>query len=252
VRLRLTHLLSYDLEGAPERDAVAREEQSGHRYFVPGRLPCGGCALCRRGLVSVCEAARSSLPENPEDSGALELPDRFIAPIDEPAEAARLDSEVAAAAGLVALAIHCTAAANLTPGDVSIWIGNSGIARTGAQLTAARGSRTLLVGDSALGDLPARLARETADTSTTGHQRSTRRIFVTRSDRDNLQAASQLADAGAWLVLIGRGPVRLGELILPPEARLAHVAGYHPDLIPEALALLRRGELTPPLGRQLP
>ena len=103
----------------------------------------------------------------------------------------------------------------------------------------------------AVGDLPARLASEAAEAAATGHQRSTRRLFVTRTDAGTLRAASQLADAGASLVVIGRGPVRLDALVLPPEARLAQVAGYHPDLVPEALALLRRSEVTPPRGRPL-
>jgi threonine dehydrogenase-like Zn-dependent dehydrogenase len=265
VRLRLTHLLTYDLDGAGarERDAVARDEESGQRFFVPGRLPCGVCALCRRGLASVCADAVSTVPD-PDTAGAaaLELPDRFLTPIDEPAEAPRLDSEAAAAAGLVALAIQATAAANLTPGDVSIWLGSGSLPRTGAQLAGARGTRSLLVGDAfhgapavqchpSVGDLPARLADEAAQAVATGHQRSTRRLFITRSDPGTLQAASQLADAGASLVVIGRGPVRLDALVLPPEARVAQVAGYHPDLVPEALAVLRRSEVTPPLGRLL-
>jgi threonine dehydrogenase-like Zn-dependent dehydrogenase len=256
VRLRLTHVLTYDLDGVVERDAVAQDVLSGQRTFVPGRLPCGGCGLCRRGLAAACAAAFAAVADPAGAGGSgindRELPDRFLTPIDEPAEALHLPPERAAAAGLVALAIQATAAANLTPGDVAIWLGGGPVARTGGQLTAGRGARTILVADALeVGDLPARLAAEAVEGAASGHQRSVRRLFLTRSNPDSLQAAGQLADPGAVLVVIARAPIALTGLVLPPEARLAHVAGYHPDLIPEALAELRRAELTLPAAERL-
>ncbi len=263
MRLRLTHVLTYPLEGAtdPERDAVASAEQAGppRRFFVPGRLPCGACHLCRRGLTAACPAAHTL---STEGSPLVELPDRFVTPIDEPDDAPVLDPELAAAAGLVALGIQAAAAANLTPGDVALWVGGGVVARTGAQLAAGRGARSILIGDPAAAptgvhgvadaeQVPALLAAESAEASPAGHQRSTRRLFLTRIDRSTLQTAGRLADAGASLVVIGRPPIPLDGLVLPAEARLAQVSGYHPDLVPEALALLRRAEMAPPRGRPL-
>jgi hypothetical protein len=99
-------------------------------------------------------------------------------------------------------------------------------------------------------ELPARLAVESAE-APPGHQRSTRRLFLTRFDAGTVRAAGNLAEPGASLVLVGHAPVRLHDLVLPAEARLAQVSGYHPDLVPEALALLRRGEVTPPRAESL-
>jgi D-arabinose 1-dehydrogenase-like Zn-dependent alcohol dehydrogenase len=271
VPLRLTHLLAYPLDGsdARERDAVAlaatsTSEGPPRRFFVPGRLPCGSCGLCRRGLAAACAAAVTAISDEVDAGGptALELPERFLTPIDEPPAGQLITSEAAAGAGLVALAIQAAAAANLTAGDVALWLGGGVVAEVGAQLTAGRSARTLVLGEpgstgatiesfSSPSDLRARLEAEPPAESA-GHQRSTRRLFLTRIDAAILEAASQLAEAGASLVSIGRGPARLGpELILPPETRLARVSGYHPDLVPEALALLARAELKVPQARPL-
>jgi threonine dehydrogenase-like Zn-dependent dehydrogenase len=269
VRLQLTHLLAYELEGseAGERDAVAlgspAAEGALRRYFVPGRLPCGSCALCRRGLVAACASAVIAVPAGAAGrDGPLEVPERFLTPIDEPTPPRPLPSELAAGAGLVALAIQASAAANLTAGDVAIWLGGGVLAEVGAQLTAGRGARTLVLGEpssartavealSSPSDLLARLQAEPpADGA--AHQRSARRVFLTRTEAPVLRAASLLADAGASLVSIGRGVARPGpELLLPPEIRVTRVSGYHPDLVPEALALLGSAEVQVPPGEAL-
>ena len=269
VRIRLTHLLAYPLQGSDgdERDGVGSgmatgAEGSETRFFIPGRLPCAACGLCRRGLAAACAAATTAIPAElaASDGGWLDLPDRFLTPLDDPADVDRLPSEIAAAAGLVALAIQAAAAANLTAGDVAIWLGGGALVAVGAQLTTGRGARTIVSPprDEVAGEAGAQentaqlLARLEAEPPPAGaaHQRSTRRLFLTGVDGATLQTAGEIADAGSSLVLLGRGPARLtGELVLPAEARLARVSGYHPDLIPEALALLRRGELVVPVGR---
>jgi threonine dehydrogenase-like Zn-dependent dehydrogenase len=267
VRLLLTHLLAYEIGGTgrPARDGVGRVPPAAAdgpetHYFIPGQLPCGACALCRRGLTAACPSAMSTIPAEPE-AAALDLPERFLTPIDHAGAPGPLPPEVAAGAGLVAFAIQAVAAANLTAGDLAIWIGGGPVADVGGQLTAGRGARTVMLGatparaglerfDSAAQALPA-LAQEPSSAES-AHQRSTRRLFLTRTDGATLRAASQMADAGAVLVLMGPGSSRLGgDLELPPEARLACVGGYHPDLVPEALALLRRGELQVPAARPL-
>jgi threonine dehydrogenase-like Zn-dependent dehydrogenase len=268
VRFRVTHQLGYQLEGAAGAawDGVACGEASGGksapRFFLPGRLPCGNCSLCRRGLAAACTTPLDAITSDLDHvrSTALELSDRFLTPLDEPPEVDRLPSELAAGAGLVALGIQAAATANLMPGDVAIWLGGGLLAQVGAQLTAARGARSFLIGgelsrteESPLltscaspAEVQSRLRGE-ADAIGSAHQRSIRRVFVTRSDPATLRCTVLLADAGASLILIGRGPARLmADFELPAEARLSRVSGYHPDLVPEALALLRRGEVKTP------
>jgi hypothetical protein len=262
VRIQLTHLFTYPLEGGDgERDAVGAAGEA--RFFVPGRLPCASCSLCRRGLVAACPTALVLLP-SPEPA-TLEVPDRFLTPLDDPAVGLpdAIPAELAAGAGLVALAVQAAAAASLTPGDVAIWLGGGLLGEVGAQLSAGRGARSFLLGEAAT--LPAEkvervaslcdlLTRLDQDPPAEGaaHQRSTRRLFLTRTEPATLAAATRLADTGAAVVSIGRGPAELTGLSLPPEARLSRVTGYHPDLVPEALALLRRRELSLPPGLPWP
>ena len=135
---------------------------------------------------------------------SLELPERFLTPSRSPPPAAAAAVGGGGRAGLVALAIQAAAAANLTAGDVAIWLGGGLLADVGAQLTAGRGARTLVLGgrrrtgppSSSLLGLGAAGAARGGAAPRARHQRSTRRLFLTRTEAATLRAASQLADAG--------------------------------------------------------
>jgi hypothetical protein len=67
---------------------------------------------------------------------------------------------------------------------------------------------------------------------------------VTTPDPATLRRAAALAEPGSVLLLMIDGPLTLPEgLTLPADGRLLLQGSYHPDLVPEALAALRRGEL---------
>ena len=282
MRLRLTHLVRYSLDGgdAPARDAVAAAEAPpGGRWFVPGMLACGDCPLCRRGLVSVCPNRKPALPEDPVSPASgvmLELPDRFLTSLDDPPGLPELASATALVAGPVALALHALAMASASPGDLAVWLGEGPIARLGARVSAARGLKAhlLVQGDGpasqvegvevsrSFDTLDAALAAAAAPEpavppeptptrpSSAGHAaaRGQRHLFLASAAM--LPMAAARASVGGTITVLGPGPLRLpAGLELPPEVRLLRIAGYHPDFVPEALALLRR---EPALADELP
>jgi D-arabinose 1-dehydrogenase-like Zn-dependent alcohol dehydrogenase len=264
MRARLTHLCFWPRlgPGAPP-DALARAEDAagndGERLFVPGWLPCGECGRCRRGLVSTCAAGRPLLPGSTLASPAasVDIPDRFLTPVDAPPGVGPLGDAEAACAGAVAALVDAVSNAALAPGDVAVWLGEGdALARLGAVLTSARGCPSFLVGHTAKtaprgvtllsGDARAAWDGqiEAVESDRAQGQRA-RRLFVTSLRPALLAAAAALAGPGASITcLSAAAPLPLPPLELPPRARLIHGGGYHPDFVPEALAALRRGEVS--------
>ena len=257
LRVSATHMLVG--VGAPRAgDALAivdEDSDRGRRVFVPAPLPCGECPLCRRALTAACRAPRFVLTvDQPRQSVA----DRFVTPISEPAWA-DLAPAVVAAAGLAAEVLEATARSGLGPGDTAIWIGAEPWVSLGASFSARRSCRTFTVGavprrqedDAAIVDLgatgaaaawPGILAEAEAG-SATGHGRPERRIFVYGAGAATAQAALGLTAPGSTLSFRRGVPSSLDDLDRGGPLRLLVGGGYHPDLIPEALALMARGEV---------
>jgi hypothetical protein len=245
LRLTLTHLL---LAGAARRppDALATAD-GGARYFLPGWLPCGECGPCRRGWVAACPRGRALS----ESDRTVEAEERFLTPIDEPAGLAPLDDAHAACAGVVAELQELAAKAGLGSGDLAVWIGPGARPSLGARLTALRGCPTFhLDGAAAPGVTPlARVDGARAWSEALAAVAASapggfleRRLFVAHAQPALVDAALALAVPGASLAFLdgaGEGHLRL-DALSSNRAIVAAGFGYHPDLVPEALAALRR------------
>jgi len=262
VRVRATHLVQgIDPEGAGDAVAVIEagpgEPGQARAVFVPGRLPCGECAICRRGLCAACPAARAGLSR--QQAAGVDLPERYLTPLDDP-QVAALDPVIIAGAGLVAEALDATARSGLGPGETAIWIGDGPWTLVGASFTARRGCRTFLLGGdaaAAVGEGVTRLpagagsARwmavigesEAAVTAGPHAGRPERRIYVYSRDAELAQSALALSVPGATLSFRLGAPPVLSGLDAAPVLRVLIGGGYHPDLVPEALAALARGHV---------
>jgi threonine dehydrogenase-like Zn-dependent dehydrogenase len=234
------------------------------RVFVPSPLPCGECTYCRRALVAACPNQRLGLPI--ERHQQVEVPDRFVVPLDEPAWA-ELPAATMASAGLVAELLDATARSGLGPGDTAIWVGEEPWVSLGAAFSARRSCRTFRLPDklpgggtrvaaAAEGGEPivslditaggaswaAIIAAAEAATGA-GHGRPERRIFVYGASPALAVAAQELAGPGSTLSFRRGAPPTLGGLDRTSVLRILIGGGYHPDLVPEALAVLARREL---------
>jgi D-arabinose 1-dehydrogenase-like Zn-dependent alcohol dehydrogenase len=246
MRVRLTHLLFCD--GTPA-DGLGRESGEGRRVFVPGWLPCGECAHCRRGLVAVCPRGRLLI--DPRDPRALEqeIDPRFVSGVDEAAGLAPLDDAHAACAGAVAAVIEATARAGLGPEQVSVWLGRDPRARIGARYSARRGCPSLAASDGttspADGDVtllpPGQggWADAVRAVAPIGPELRPRRIFVTGHQPETVADALALVEPGATLLFLGAPAVAVPMEQLALCRILVGGGRYHPDLIPEALAAMR-------------
>jgi threonine dehydrogenase-like Zn-dependent dehydrogenase len=259
MEVRITHVAT-PVPGAGQRfpDALGViEGADAGRVFVPGWLPCGECGRCRRALVTACAHGRPSLPDPaaPPRGLTLDLPERFLTPVDVPAEAERLSDFAAVCAGFAATLIDATASAGMTPGDLAIWLGDDFVSAAGSALSAARGCsafRAARTGDDVSGVTTLSLADNITDwlaalavaESAGPSGRRARRLFVSGGGTEHLAQACALADPGSTIAVLGAAGAALGSgLVLPARCRLLALGGYHPDLVPEGLAALRRGEI---------
>jgi D-arabinose 1-dehydrogenase-like Zn-dependent alcohol dehydrogenase len=248
MRVRLTHLLYGN--GQPA-DGLGREIAQGERrVFVPGWLPCGECARCRRGLVAVCPRGRRLIEGEGPVALEHEVDGRFVTGIDEPVGVAPLDDAHAACAGAVASVIEATARAGLGPEQVSVWLGLDPRSRIGARFAAKRGCPSLVaahgqppsvvdVGVTVLPASAAAWADAVRAVAPIGPELRPRRLFVAGDEPEAAADAMTLVEPGTTLVFLGApaAAVRIDQLVL---CRVLIGGGrYHPDLIPEALAALR-------------
>jgi hypothetical protein len=239
--LQPTHLVRYRVGASVTSDALALDlspDAGPHRRrFVPGQLPCGECTQCRRALVGACANLRRPLEAGP---AALELPARFLVPIDEPLDAPTLPDEAAALAGVTAFALSALAVAALAPGDVVLWLGGSPVAAAGRALTEAAGGHGFLVAEPSASAVPALRAEISAAVAGTGLAHGAQRRILVMTDNLHWSTALALADPGSLFLSLGPGAGALPALTLPPDARLFTLSAYHPDFLPEAFAALRR------------
>lgn len=236
-------------------DALAVVEHgalpAGTCVFVPGRIPCGECAACRRALCDACAAPR--LLVIGEDGRAV-IPDRFITAVD-----GALPSLRAIAAGFYADVIGAAGRAGLGAGDTAIWIGEPAWTRAGVSWSQSRGARTFVLVASAppspsasgpvalvLSAGPAAWRMTIADAEAAGGPaggRPERRIFVCGAGAELARAALELVTPGSTLSFLRGAPPVLAGLDAAPPLRLFTGGAGHPDLIPEALAAVSRGEV---------
>jgi hypothetical protein len=268
MRVRLTHLLEAGTPGTRPVEALAREREAPERrLFVPGWLPCGECGRCRRGLVAACPRGHTLADAAPglAPGMEIELDGRFLVALDEPGGATPLDDQRAASAGLVAEVLETTARAGLGPEHLAVWIGDDARCALGAGLSAARGCPTFRLASAPpttnassppavtelapTGDAAAwREALQATPSAAPGGVRE-RRLFLASADPPSLAAALALLEPGSALSLLdasGGALLPLSQVVLGRV--LVAVGGrYHPDFLPEALAVLRRESLAPDL-----
>ena len=131
------------------------------------------------------------------------------------------------------------AKAGLGSGDLAIWIGDDARVVLGARLAAARGCPTVHLG---AGDDPrASLDALAAAAASAPGGFLERRLFVARAEPPLVEAALALVAPGTSLAFFDGGSASVPMSALR-SCRIIVAAGfgYHPDLVPEALAALRR------------
>lgn len=238
----------------------------GTPVVVPAVLPCGACALCRRGRGDVCRA--QIFPGNDVDGGFAThatVPARGLCEIrgaERPA--GRNLARLAVCADAASTAYAAVRRAEIAPGDFAIFVGAGGVGGFGVQFARAAGARTLAIDVSRerLDLLAANGAERTLD-ATGMDPKAVKaavrelakgasvdpacwRIFETSGTAAGQATAFALLGPAAALMVVGFHPgdvsVRLSNL-MAFAARAEGVWGCPPELFPDVLELVTSGRI---------
>ena len=183
---------------------------AGQRVLVGAIDPCGECDVCRRGRVGACPHQRQG--------AAREA--RWLCALAGPLEGAVPGPTAAVLAHEAALLYTMFARAGVAPGETTRWFGDPARRELGARIARAKGAVVVEDGPAT-------------------------HVFEASGEDSSRAAALDVVAPGGTLVFAAERPagsLPLGRA-LAAEATLLGVVAPHPDLLPELVALVVRGEL---------
>ena len=216
--------LATEVSGTVVDAGPAAREWLGRRVVVPRLLPCGDCDHCRRGRVAACAS--------PTVRGALErtqaVPARWLTSVEPPLWPDGVELWQLAALADAALAPYTALGrAGVGPSDSVVVYGNDARALFARELAAAKG---------------AKLVERPVDGA----------VVVATGPRQWPRALGELAPGVTVMLLDAVEMSADWSKVVAHEAHVHGVVGGHPDLLPELVALVVRGQLRlPPAVRRI-
>ena len=213
--------LASEISGTVVDAGEAAREWIGRRVVVPRLLPCGDCDRCRRGRVATCSAR--ILNERSALTRTEEVPARWLTSVEPPLWPEGVELwQLAALADAALTPYTALSRAGVGPSDRVVVLGNDARARFAADIVAAKGA-TLVESDA------------TPDGA----------IVIATRPPFWARALTRIAP-GVTTVLLGGGAS--DTFVVDPkfvvaEGQLITVFEGHPDLLPELVALVVRGQL---------
>jgi 6-hydroxycyclohex-1-ene-1-carbonyl-CoA dehydrogenase len=140
--------LGHEIAGRVEAAGGAHADLSGRAVVVPAVVPCGECALCRRGRGSICR--KQLFPGSDIDGGFAShvvVPARGLCPVDEAALArAGLElPDIAVLADAISTPYQAILRAGVGPGDLAVFVGVGGVGGFGVQIAHALGAHVVAI-----------------------------------------------------------------------------------------------------------
>jgi 6-hydroxycyclohex-1-ene-1-carbonyl-CoA dehydrogenase len=273
-RSPLPLVLGHEIAGTVELARGDLEHWQGVDVLVPAVIPCGQCEFCRSGRGNIC--AGQTMPGNDADGGFanyVTVPVPGLTPIHSMPEGYSL-ADFAVIADAVTTPLQAIRRAGVCDGDLVIVIGIGGVGGYAAQIATAGGAHVIAIDINA--DRLARLAEQTGcatldstDLSSRdlrnavreraqelGFQRHSWKIFECSGTTPGQESAFALLVPAATLAVVGYthepASVRLSTL-MAFDASAFGSWGCPPELYPEAVRLVREGEINLlPFIRQMP
>jgi 6-hydroxycyclohex-1-ene-1-carbonyl-CoA dehydrogenase len=209
---------------------------AGKRVLIGSIDPCGECDVCRRGGTAVCpRLRRRTSPLGPRATAAA----RWAIVLGEDGGVDLPASGVSAGAD-VAIAYTLYARTGIGPREPTVVVGASAVATALVQVLSAKGIDAAHVsGTTPLEDLRAEVTAKFAEQ---GLGAKPWRVIATTAADAGLAAA--LCGARSTLTVLSHpdSPAHPADLVAR-EVAVIPVAGPHPDLYVEAIALVMQGSV---------
>jgi 6-hydroxycyclohex-1-ene-1-carbonyl-CoA dehydrogenase len=265
-RAPLPLTLGHEISGHVQQiGAGVDQDLLGAAVVVPAVLPCGECDLCTAGYRTICRS--QIMPGNDRHGGFashLVVPARFLCRV--PSSALRTHElwELAVVSDAVSTPFHAVKRAQVSAGDLTIFVGVGGIGVHGVQVAAAIGASVIAIdvndrklelatragarGTLNVREVPAKELRKLvrARAEALGAPAHRWKIFETSGTRAGQEAAYSLLGFGASLSIIGFTMDRV-EICLSNLMAYDAVAqgnwGADPLVYPELLDWIGAGKL---------
>ena len=256
--------LGHEVSGTVDAVGEGAAEWLGREVIVPAVISCGTCDLCMNGRGNACRA--QLMPGNDMDGGfadAIVVPARGLCHVRERGGYAL--SELSVVADAVTTPYQAVVRSALSAGELAIVIGVGGVGGYAVQIASALGARVVAidVDDAKLALISQHGAHATFNTNSTDFKTLKKEIAArarewgcaghgwkvfecSGSTPGQETAFGLLGHAGTLMVVgftLGKIEVRLSNL-MAFDATVQGTWGCRPELYPEALALVTRGQVT--------
>lgn len=273
-RAPLPLVLGHEISGTVEAAGDGATAWIGRDVLVPAVIPCGACAFCRSGRGNIC--THQSMPGNDADGGFAShviVTTVGLTAIDSIPEGYTL-ADFAVIADAVTTPLQAIERAGVDADDLVIVTGVGGVGGYAVQIAASRGASVIAldINSDRLGLLAENTGATTIDVAemaprdvrgavreqarTLGFPRHSWKIFECSGTTPGQETAFSLLVPAATLAIVGYShqPVslRLSNL-MAFDASAFGSWGCPPELYPEAVRLVRDGEIDlRPFIRQMP
>ena len=145
-RHALPLVLGHEISGTVEDAAGDSRALVGKTVIVPAVMPCGGCALCRRGRGSICP--HQVFPGNDVDGGFAShvvVPALGLCAVPSSVPAGISLASLAVVADAVTTPFQACRRAGVGPGDLAVFVGAGGVGAFGVQIASALGAKVVAI-----------------------------------------------------------------------------------------------------------
>lgn len=237
----------------------------GQSVIVPAVIPCGECAACRSGRVTICR--KQFMPGNDGNGGFAThvlLPARGLCRVPERLPSGLTLEILSVVADAVTTPYEAIRRSELGPEDIAVIVGAGGVGGFGVQIAAARGAAVVAIDiDRERLDLAAQhgagLVLDASSTDLKGLKAAIRsfskecarqgmglKIFEMSGSPTGQATAFGLLDHGAYLAVVGFTPkpieLRFSNL-MAFDATARGNWGCPPEQYPAALQLVLDGKV---------
>jgi 6-hydroxycyclohex-1-ene-1-carbonyl-CoA dehydrogenase len=140
--------LGHEISGVVEWAGADVAPLQGRSVVVPAVIPCGDCALCKKGRGSICR--KQLFPGSDVDGGFashIVVPGRDLCLVDDDQlKASGLElADLAVIADAVSTPYQAILRAGLQEGDIAVFVGAGGVGGFGAQIARAMGAHVVCI-----------------------------------------------------------------------------------------------------------
>jgi 6-hydroxycyclohex-1-ene-1-carbonyl-CoA dehydrogenase len=237
----------------------------GKNVIVPAVLPCGECAMCKKGRSNICR--NQLMPGNDFDGGFashVKVPAKFLCPVPDEVLSKYPLEQLSVIADAVSTPYQVIEKSELEVGDLAIAIGVGGIGTYGAQIAKFKGAKVLaldisdeklaMIKDAGIAailnvrDMDAKSVKTNVKeiAKELGASSAGWKVFEMSGTKAGQELAFNLLTFGGTLSVVGftmdRVEIRLSNL-MAFDAKVIGTWGCKAELYPEIVSLVGEGKI---------